>query len=310
MKHSGRDPRLLWHAPTKKWIMAVYDEADNSRNIAFYTSPDLKAWEFASRIEGFYECPDLFELPVDGDPTNTRWVLTAGSSDYRVGQFDGKTFTSETPMLPGQRGNAFYAAQTYSNISPDDGRRIQIGWGRVEARGMPFNQMMCFPCELTLHTTPDGIRMYWQPVREIENIREVTLSRPTRPLKEGDNPLSDFHAELADLSGDFVLGQATEVGFRIRGIEIRYDVKARELICGDRKATLAQPRGPDVGHVRLRVLIDRTSLEIFANDGAVYMPMSAVPTGDDRSLAVYARGAGAAVELKAHELKSIWRTKP
>jgi len=302
VKHSGRDPRVLWHAPTKKWVMAVYDEVDKTRNIAFYTSPDLKTWEFASRIEGFYECPDLFELPVDGDPKNARWVLTAASSEYRIGQFDGKTFTPETPKLPGQRGNALYAAQTYSNIPDTDGRRIQVGWGQVAAKGMPFNQMMCFPCELTLHTTPDSIRMYWQPVREIENIRQASRTWQTLSLKEGETPLADFKAELVDLSGDFVPGEVAEVGFRIRGTEIRYDMKDKELLCGDRMAPLL----PIDGHVRLRVLVDRTSLEIFGNDGAVYMPMSAVPAGADKSLAVYARGNGATVELKADELKSIW----
>ncbi len=302
VKHAGRDPRLLWHAPTRKWVMAVYDEADKTQSIAFYTSPDLKSWEFASRIEGFYECPDLFELPVDGDVKSTRWVLTAASSEYRIGQFDGRSFTPETPKLPGHRGNAMYAAQTYSDIPRADGRRIQIGWGQVATPGMPFNRLMCFPCELTLHTTPDGIRMYWQPVREIEKLQVASRTWQTQALKEGDNPLSDYHAELADLSADFVPGGAVEVGFRIHGTEIRYDVRARELICGNRKAQLSL----EGGHVSLRVLVDRTSLEIFGNNGALYMPMAAVQLGDDQSLAVYARGKGATVEIKAGELSSIW----
>ena len=68
----GAIPRLLWHAPTKRWVMAVYDEADGKRWIAFYTSPDLKIWQFASRIEGFFECPDLFEMPIDDDDDVTR----------------------------------------------------------------------------------------------------------------------------------------------------------------------------------------------------------------------------------------------
>ena len=67
VKHEGRDPRLLWHAPTRRWVMALYDEYDKKQWIAFYTSPDLRKWEFASRIEGFYECPDIFELPIDGN---------------------------------------------------------------------------------------------------------------------------------------------------------------------------------------------------------------------------------------------------
>ncbi len=218
--------------------MAVYDEKDAFRGIAFYTSPDLKTWEFASRFENFFECPDMFQLPVDGDSKNMRWVLTAASSEYRVGQFDGKTFTTETEKLPGQRG-MMYAAQTFSNIPADDGRRIQIGWGRVETRGVPFNQMMCFPCELTLHTTPEGIRMFWMPVKEIEALYSKSQSFKSRPLKEGDNPLADFAAEGADLAAEFEPGAAAEVGFRIRGIDVRYDVKSKLLSCNGVRARSA-----------------------------------------------------------------------
>ena len=78
VKHNGRDPRLLWHAPSKHWVMAVYDEGEKRRSIDFYTSPDMKTWTFASRIDGFFECPDLFELPVDGDPDKTLWVALRG----------------------------------------------------------------------------------------------------------------------------------------------------------------------------------------------------------------------------------------
>lgn len=302
VRHAGRDPRLLWFAPAKHWVMAVYDER-HGQGIAFYTSADLKSWEFTSRIDGFFECPDMFQLPVDGDAKNTRWVLTAASSEYRVGQFDGKTFTPETEKLPGQRGDALYAAQTFSNIPPSDGRRIQIGWGRVEARGMPFNQMMCFPCELTLHTTPDGIRMFWMPVREIEALYGKRQSLKSQTLKERDNPLTNFIADGADLSAEFEPGTASEVGIRVRGIDVGYDVKSRSLSCGGSRAPLVLVDG----RIRLRVLADRTSLEIFGTDGHVYMPMSALPSGTDRSFQVWAKGKGAVlISLEAHEVKSIW----
>ena len=126
VKHAGRDPKLLWHTASKRWVMAVYDEKDGKRWIAFYTSPDLKTWAYRSRIEGFYECPDLFELRVDGDPKKVKWVLTAASSDYMVGAFDGEKFTPETKMIKGHRGRGFYAAQTFSDAPK--GRVIQIGW--------------------------------------------------------------------------------------------------------------------------------------------------------------------------------------
>ena len=149
---SGRDPRLLWHEPTKRWVMAVYDESDGKRWIAFYTSPDLKAWTFRSRIEGFFECPDLFELPVDGDAGPRKWVLTAASSEYMVGTFDGTTFRPETPKLPGHRGRGFYAAQTFSH--DPRGRVVQIGWLQTATPGMPFNQGMSLPLKLSLRPRP------------------------------------------------------------------------------------------------------------------------------------------------------------
>ena len=71
--------------------MAVYDEFQGKQWIAFHTSPDLKKWTFASRIEGFYECPDLFrDLPPI--PCNSRaarrtmkWVLYAADGKYLLG---------------------------------------------------------------------------------------------------------------------------------------------------------------------------------------------------------------------------------
>src|SRR6202789_961610 len=82
VRHAGRDPRLLWHEPTKRWVMAVYDETAGARSIVFHSSPDLKKWSFESRIDGFFECPELFELEVSGDDARRRlWVLYAADGE-------------------------------------------------------------------------------------------------------------------------------------------------------------------------------------------------------------------------------------
>jgi len=117
--------------------MALYSEIDEKRTIAFYTSPDLKDWKYQSHIDGFYECPEIFELPVDGDKKDTRWVIYAADGNYMIGAFDGKTFTPESDKLQGNYGNCFYASQTYSDIPAEDGRRIQVAWGRIATPGMP-----------------------------------------------------------------------------------------------------------------------------------------------------------------------------
>ncbi|HEY2587554.1 MAG TPA: glycoside hydrolase family 32 protein [Tepidisphaeraceae bacterium] len=302
VRHRGRDPRLLRYAPGKHWVMALYDEVGRTRNIAFYTSPDLKQWTFASRIEGFFECPDLFELPVDGNPNDRKWVLTAASSEYRVGQFDGRQFTPQTPKLPGQRGDAMYAAQTFSDIPAADGRRIQIGWGRCTTPGMPFNQMMTFPCELTLHRTPDGPRMFWQPVREVESLHGKKFVWHAQPLKKEENPLAKVGGELLDIAAEIEPDSAREIRFQIRGHDVRYDNQSHELICGSKRAPL-----PLIdGHISLRFLVDRTSIEVFGNGGAVYMPMAHISEGSNSPLELTSDGEATLRSMTVYELRSAW----
>ena len=176
VKHQGRDPRLLWHKASSRWIMAVYDEFEGKQWIAFHSSPDLKAWTFESRIEGFFECPDLFELAVAGQPGQSRWVLYGGDGAYLLGQFDGKKFTPDSNKKERVWYGNFYAAQTFSDTP--DGRRIQIGWGNgIAFPGMPFNQQMTIPCELTLRSTDEGIRMFARPGRRAGNAALAGRSR-------------------------------------------------------------------------------------------------------------------------------------
>ena len=155
-----RDPRVFWYEPNKEWVMALYKIA----GISFFTSKDLKSWKEESHINGFYECPDIFALPVDGNPDKKLWVVHGGSGTYMVGDFDGRKFTPRYGKYRTTYG-AYYAAQTY-NDTPD-GKRVQIGWGQIEHAGMPFNQMMLFPTELTLRTTNEGVRLFSEPIDAI-----------------------------------------------------------------------------------------------------------------------------------------------
>ncbi len=307
VKHQGRDPRLFWHEPTRRWVMAVYTEPKEDgktrQTIAFHSSPDLKQWEYHSREDGYYECPDMFELPVDGDASNRKWVLTAANDDYAIGAFDGRKFTKESGKHRGNHGNCFYAAQTYSDIPAADGRRIQIGWARVSHPAMPFNQMMAFPCELTLRTTPDGVRLCALPAKEIEKLHGKRHSVPGQPLPPGENPLAAVTGDLFHIRAEFALGDAIEVGFNLRGVPVSYDVKKQELICKDKTAPLKLLDG----RLRLQVLVDRTSIEIYASDGLVYMPMGVIPKDEDKSLGVFAKGSAATIRsLEVFELRSAW----
>ncbi len=305
VKHQGRDPRLLWYAPGQHWVMAVYDEIEKGRYVAFYTSPDLKQWTFQSRIEGYFECPELFELPVDGKEKHSKWILYAADGAYAIGAFDGKTFTPDGPKQRYNYGDCFYASQTFSAMPDGDKRRVQIAWGQTGQADMPFNQMMNFPVELTLRKTGDGPYLFANPVQEIEKLHREGHTWKRLHLKPGINPLSEVHGELIHIRLRFSPGDAEEVGLNIRGTKVSYDVRANALTCNGKTA----PLRPEHGDITVELLADRLSLEIFANDGLVYMPMQAHPDPADRNLELYSKNGDAKIKLlEVFDLDSIWTT--
>jgi fructan beta-fructosidase len=303
----NRDPKVVWHVPTRQWIMTLYVETNKVHTIQFLGSTDLKTWKGLSRIDGFFECPDFFELPVEGDPSQRKWVLTAASSEYMIGTFDGQTFAPETPKLPGHRGRGFYAAQTFSDIPAADGRRIQIGWFQTPTPGMPFNQSMTIPLELTLRRTSEGPRLAWTPVKELAVLRAKTHPLPAARLEAvGPDPLSGIRAELVELRAEFEPGGDSVVGFNVRGARIGYDAARQELVVNDHRA----PAPLRDGRQQITVFCDRMGLEIFASDGLTYVPMPFIPAADDLRLGLSVRGAGVNIRsLEVHELESAWISK-
>ncbi len=307
VKHTGRDPRLLWHAPTRQWVMALYQEDTANpdpklrQSIVFYTSPDLKKWTYQSKVPNFFECPDLFELPLDGDTANRKWVLTGASSEYMVGSFDGKVFTPETPKLPGHRGNNFYAAQTFTN--EPKGRIVQIGWLRAASPAMPFNQAMSLPLELNLVSTPEGPRLTRRPVEELSTLRLATHRAPAGPLIPGSlNPFAAVNAELLEVVADFTPSPGASLEIEARGLAIRYEAATQQLTVNGHRA----PAPSNHGRQTLRLFVDRTCSEIFA--GPSYVPFNFTPKPEARGLSVRASGAPIEIHsLEAHELAPIWK---
>ena len=147
------------------------------------------------------ECPDIFELPVDDDPDNTKWVFWGAAGKYYIGNFDGTTFTPEGDAQQADYGANFYAAQTWSDVPEFDGRRIQIAWmSGSNPPDMPFNQQMSFPCKLTLRTTSEGIRLHREPVvgnRKHPCVHGIAWSDLS--LEPDEDPLAGLTGELFDI---------------------------------------------------------------------------------------------------------------
>jgi fructan beta-fructosidase len=322
VKHAGRDPKLVWYEKGKHWVMAVYDEHERKQWIAFYTSPDLKEWKFASRIEGFYECPDLFELPLNDRPTDgTKWVLYAADGKYLVGDFDGKEFKPAFKEKKQLWYGRFYAAQTFENVpvlDPPPGqdlryRRIQIGWAQgVTFPGTPFNQQMTVPVALTLWEEKDGIRLRALPVREIYSLHDskpVYQNFPDKGPLVFDKP--QVLAENLDaFDVDLILDKTNSAGFTLdlRGTKLTYDPAKQTVTCRDVTAPLAKSES---GKLCFRVLVDRGSIEVFGigntrGYSAFAMSIAALPNEKNTKLELIPAGKLVVNEIFVFRIKSAW----
>ena len=309
---ANRDPKVVWYAPGKFWVLAVYGEVEAGRHgVSIFTSPNLKDWTFASNVRGdlfdegrfLYECPDFFELPIQGE-TGTRWVLTAANRQYAIGSFDGRTFIPEATRLEQTRPvdglNPVYAWQSFSDAP--DGRRIQMAWSHFDTLAggrtdVMFNQGMTLPMELKLVRTANGLRLARFPVKELETLREGKATRWTK-----------FHGELAEV--EFICTPVADatVTLDLRGVLVVYDAAKKTLsVNGRATAWNLDARG----QLGLHVFVDRVGLEIFSCDGLQYLPLpEIVPDPAKKKLSWRAVGAKKPVRdvtERAWRLKSVVR---
>lgn len=300
-----RDPKIFWHEPSQKWVMVLWVKRAKPGRVLFFNSDDLKTWTEVSQFDRdwVFECMDMIQLPVDGDASNKKWVLYDASFEYEIGQFDGKEFTTDKVVHRGDYGPNFYAAQTF-NDSPD-GRSVIIGWMRGEntpfrREGMPFHQQMSFPQTMQLRTTPSGVQLFRWPVKEIESLYDEGIVLKNTDIKSTGNELSDFQAELIDFSIAFEANAETELLIDLRGQKIMFKDGAVHY-------QNRQVPAPAVdGVVKLRVLVDRASLELFTNEGQYVATFNADIEPGNKTVAIKSPGNEAIRSLIVHGLKSAW----
>lgn len=293
-----RDPRVFWYAPGKHWVMVLNERDGHS----IYNSTNLKTWTYQSHTTGFWECPDLFELPVDGNKKNSKWVMYGASNTYMIGKFDGKKFTPESGKHYFS-GGTIYAAQTYNNIPESDGRRIQIGWARLSHAGMPFNGMMLLPTELTLKTTKDGPRLFSSPIKETEQLFETAGDWKNLDAKTAGEKLKSFDSkDRLRIRTTLKLSHATEAGLKLFGQNLlNYDMNFN-LVNG----MFYSPADMTSMDITADIYIDRTSIEVFIDNGAYSYSISSKP--EARNTEGF-RFFGNNIEVKSLEVynvKSIW----
>lgn len=329
-----RDPKVFWHQPSEKWVM-VFAVGDR---IKVYNSPDLKDWTFTSDFLGWgnqgrpWECPDLFELSVEGTD-ETKWCMivsigrgaTNGGSgtQYFLGDFDGETFTLDAQFQQGlEQDSAYwvdwgkdnYAGVTWSDVPEEDGRRLFIGWmsNWQYATIVPterWRSAMTIPRTLEIISTENGPRLISRPVQELEQLRAA--SNELQSTTELNNAIGELEATF-DLSkaGEKVgfelansLGEKVVFGYNPQNKVFFVDrSKAGKVdFSADFPGIHTAPRTSEDQMLTMQIFLDRASVELFADDGKVALTEIFFPQEDFTSLQVV--GEEALIEGQFHALK-------
>ena len=339
-----RDPKVFWHEATNRWLVVL---AAGDR-VRFYSSRDLKNWQMESEFGkgdgshgGVWECPDLFPLKVKGTDRE-RWVLLlsinpggvhgGSATQYFIGDFDGKTFRTENPpetVLWLDYGRDNYAGVTWSD-APND-RRIFIGWmsNWDYAQKVPtknWRSAMTLPRELSLIKTEKGVRLAQNPVLEADKLRRQKLFA-RRNFTVGSefklnaqSPLNEivFEVDLSKTTArDFGIslsnkqGENYRIGFNAASNCFYSDrTKAGSHKFADNFA-LKKHTAPRIGDhriLKMRLLFDAASAELFADDGKTALTDIFFPTQDFNDFEIYAQdGTIRLFQLQMWKLKSIWK---
>jgi fructan beta-fructosidase len=341
-----RDPKVFWHRETNRWVMVVA----SGQTIRMYTSLNLKSWEFASEFgeadgshQGVWECPDLFELPVDKDPNQKKWVLFVSIGDdpnlpegsrtqYFTGVFDGKNFVNDNSpetVLWIDHGRDNYAGVSWSDVPNKDGRRMYIGWmsNWRYANVTPtkeWRSAMTLPRVVELQSTEEGIRLVQKPVQEMQCLRVDHLSFQKEEVKQGANLLENVKSNTFEILAEFELSTATEFGFKVcKGANeetiVGYDVKNQRVFV-DRshsgeaafhKAFAGKHENklvPENNKITLHIFVDQSSVEVFGNQGRVVITDLIFPRAENKDIELYVKEGDVTLHsLEFYTLKSTWR---
>ncbi|WP_420828860.1 GH32 C-terminal domain-containing protein [Metabacillus dongyingensis] len=295
---------------------------------------------------GIWECPALVELPIDGDPTKTKWVLQVSLNDgapaggsggqYFVGSFDGKTFKNENPsdqVLWSDYGADFYAAVEWSGIEGENGEKYWLGWmsNWHYANNTPtstWRSSMSLPRKMELTETEEGVRLKQTPV-SINSIRDKNqkVSYQNKVISDESNLLDDFSGDAYEMIAEFDVSNttATEFGFEVRKgstneyTKIGYEVGNKQLFV-DRKNSDSFDYGSNVvdmhkgplsvsnGTLKMHIFVDHSAVEVFGNDGETVITDQIFPSPTSKGVKIYSKDGNVTLKsLNIYPVKSIWK---
>lgn len=283
-----RDPKVIWHAETARWIMLV----TLGQEIGFYSSDDLLQWQFESRFGeadvsyrgGVWECPDLLQFETEAG--TTAWVLIVGmqagalhggsGTFYFVGDFDGHSFTNHgdpDEMLWMDYGRDYYAAQTF--FDPSDNPPVAMAWvsNWDYARTTPteaFRGVMSLPRKLSLIETPKGLRLRQRLPAEVAwRLQDNPVETGTFSLLHsfdlapGEEEALAFFGEAVP---QFILTRLSEAEAELRCLRAPHPAMAK--FAHDFTVALDWPA---TGALTMEFNVDRGIIECANRDGTLWI---------------------------------------
>jgi fructan beta-fructosidase len=338
-----RDPKVFWHTQSESWIMVIVG-GDHTR---FYRSENLREWSLTGEFgkgegshDGVWECPDLFELPID-DTGRSKWVLIISIGDnpncpegsrtqYFIGEFDGNTFINDNSadhIMWLDYGRDNYAGVSWSDIPEQDGRRVIIGWmsNWKYANETPtgsWRGAMTLPRALALANRDGGVMLTQMPVREIEQLRkesmswnDVTVTTETPFMQKMNEDLLEIEADI-----DVRSGEEVHIGLKSSGqseIVIGYDPERQWLFIDRSKSgvtdfhpSFASKHGAGMvavnGKIKLHIWLDRNAVEVYADNGLVVLTDQIFPDAPIEEVGISTQSGQVVLDsLQIYTLKSI-----
>ncbi|MFA6816847.1 MAG: glycoside hydrolase family 32 protein [Lentisphaeria bacterium] len=310
LAHQARDPKVVWHNKSQKWVMALYC-GDQEKTFRLLTSENLFDWksiqEFA--IPGGRECPEFFPLALDGCEDNIKWVFMEANGKYMIGTFNGEQFKIEAGPFDsfGCYGEGCcYAGQMWNN-APNN-RKIMICWQKGNCPSTEFNQSMTIPVELSLRSFVNGMRLCVEPVEELEKLRKQSWEFTDIEIKSLYHTADEFlkipKGNCWDI--ELELNENCEIIINVCGEDIALDAKSREV----RMSAAKLPFPADSKKLKVRIIVDCTSIEIFGGDGRIWYAKRKLISDATPLIFPYQNcGSGSLKRVKIHKINSIWESK-
>ena len=313
--HEARDPKVVWDQNSQKWIMILYC-GDQEKSFSLLTSRNLLDWEIIQELTVPIgrECPEFFPLPLDEDENNIKWIFMEANGRYFIGDFNGEKFKIEAGPFDsfGRMGEGCaYAGQIWSD-APNK-RRTMICWQKGGCLSSKFNQTMTIPVDLSLKSFSEGIRLCAEPIKELENIKTVLGEFDNIEINRLEiNRLSQTPGKLLKIPKgqtwdiEFELGKNCEVFVNICGEDIALDARSREV----RMSAVKLPFPMEVKDLKVRIIVDHASIEIFGGMGRIWYAKRKITTCDfPILLSRHCCGAGCLKKVKIHKINSVWEPK-